>query len=232
VASKTASTAPHYAAFDLLWLNGRNLRPSRSASGSIVAKRKADPCAAGVRWLRIKNRLYSQAEGRGNSSTLPDGDRCGATQQMPEKGVDYRSTCPHCLPLPDVSGPRVQMDSIVAHPDNRVRHIVVADEDPKVVDFVVKTLRADHHAYDALSAMQPALALPCDLVISNTKVTRVDGVDLIVDLPRRRPELPVVYLANIGRSTPEIEAQLPADVPILREPFTADELRDSGGRNA
>jgi hypothetical protein len=49
------------------------------------------------------------------------------------------------------------MDPILAHPDNRVRHLVVADEDPKVVDFVLKTLRADHHAvlhaYDALAAM-------------------------------------------------------------------------------
>ena len=36
----------------------------------------------------------------------------------------------------------------------------------------------------------------------------------------------MLYLANIGRSTPELEAQLPADVPILREPFTADQLRD------
>ena len=35
----------------------------------------------------------------------------------------------------------------------------------------------------------------------------------------------MLYLANIGRSTPELEAQLPADVPILREPFTADQLR-------
>ena len=126
-------------------------------------------------------------------------------------------------------GPKVQMDSIVAHSEDRVRHIVVAGEDPKVVDFVVKTLRADHHAvlhaYDALSAVRLALAMPCDLVISNTKVTGVDGVDLIVELRQRRPQLPLVYLANIGRSTPEIEAQLPPDVPILREPFTADELR-------
>jgi hypothetical protein len=50
------------------------------------------------------------------------------------------------------------------------RHILVADEDPAVVAFVIQTLRDD------------------------------------------------------GRSTPEIEAQLPEDVPILREPFTAEQL--------
>jgi hypothetical protein len=39
------------------------------------------------------------------------------------------------------------------------------------------------------------------------------------------PGLPILNLANIGRSSPELERQLPPDVPILREPFTADELR-------
>jgi ATP-dependent DNA ligase len=32
----------------------------------IVAKRLADPYDARVRWLKIKNREYSQAEGRGD----------------------------------------------------------------------------------------------------------------------------------------------------------------------
>ena len=32
----------------------------------IVAKRKTDPYAAGVSWFKIKNRLYSQMEGRGD----------------------------------------------------------------------------------------------------------------------------------------------------------------------
>jgi DNA-binding NtrC family response regulator len=111
------------------------------------------------------------------------------------------------------------------------RHIVVADEDPKVVAFVIKTLREDghavFHAYDVLAATQLAFALePCDLVISNTKVEGANGVELIQYLRKRSPDLPIIYLSNIGRSTPEAEAQLPADVPILREPFTAKDLRD------
>ncbi len=120
--------------------------------------------------------------------------------------------------------------SLEPHVGPRARHIVVADQDPKVVAFVVDVLRDDghavFHAYDALSAVELALSLEtCDLVISNTKVTGVDGVDLIRELRQRRPDFPMVYLANRGRSTPELEAQLPPDVPILREPFTEHELR-------
>jgi DNA-binding NtrC family response regulator len=110
------------------------------------------------------------------------------------------------------------------------RHIIVADEDPKMVSFVIEALRADghavFHAYDVLSATQLAMGLEsCDLVISNTKVQGADGVELMLYLRKRQPDLPIIYLANVGRSTPEVEAQLPPDVPILREPFTAEKLR-------
>jgi CheY-like chemotaxis protein len=112
---------------------------------------------------------------------------------------------------------------------NRPR-IVIADEDPAVVQFVIQTLRKDgnavFHAYDALSAVELALSLDrCDLLISNTRVEGLPGVELIRQLRTRLPDLPVIYVANIGRSTPELEAQLPPGVPIIRAPFTADELR-------
>jgi DNA-binding response OmpR family regulator len=108
--------------------------------------------------------------------------------------------------------------------------IVVADEDPAVVAFVIDTLRQEgnavFHAYDALSAMQLAFSLDiCHLMISNTRVDGLPGIELILQLRQQLPTLPIVYLANVGRSTPEVEARLPKDVPILREPFTAEELR-------
>ena len=91
-------------------------------------------------------------------------------------------------------------------------------------------MRNDGHAvydaYDALSAVQLAAALPqCDLVISNTKVVGADGVALIHQLREARPNVPILYVANIGRSTPEMEAKLPPGVPIIREPFPAEQLR-------
>jgi bifunctional non-homologous end joining protein LigD len=93
----------HYAAFDALWIEGKDLRPllltrrkqfltrlipatttvlsqvftiaergrdlfaavQRLDLEGIVAKRKADPYEAGVTWYNIKNRAYTQMEGRG-----------------------------------------------------------------------------------------------------------------------------------------------------------------------
>jgi bifunctional non-homologous end joining protein LigD len=93
----------HYAAFDALWVNGKDLRAlpvkrrKRALMGlvpaattvisqvfsveergrdlfaaaqrldleGIVAKRLADPYAAGTTWYKIKNQAYTQLEGRG-----------------------------------------------------------------------------------------------------------------------------------------------------------------------
>lgn len=119
---------------------------------------------------------------------------------------------------------------MASHVPGVPRHIIVADEDRAAVAFIIKTLREDghavFHAYDALSAGQLAVAIEqVHLVISNTKVEGADGVEVITQIRRMRPEVPVLYLANDGRSTPELERQLPADVPILREPFTAEKIR-------
>ena len=114
------------------------------------------------------------------------------------------------------------------------RRILVADEDPKVVAFIVDTLREDgfavFHAYDGLSATELAFSIDeVHLVITNTRVGGVPGIDLVYLLRTRLPNLPILYLANIDRSTPAIEDRLPRNVPILREPFTADQLREVVG---
>jgi DNA-binding NtrC family response regulator len=110
------------------------------------------------------------------------------------------------------------------------KRIVVADEDPKIVEFIIQSLREDGHAvfpaYDGLSAAELAFAIDTvHLVITNTRVSGLPGVELIYMLRGRLPNLPILYIANVDRSTPAIEAKLPRDVPILREPFTADQLR-------
>jgi DNA-binding response OmpR family regulator len=122
------------------------------------------------------------------------------------------------------------------------RHIVVADADPAVVAFVISVLRDDghavFHAYDSLSATELVYSLDsCHLLISNTNVGGVPGIELIHHLRVDHPRLPILYLANLGFTTPKIESELPSDVPILREPFTAAELRAAvnallGGRPA
>ena len=98
------------------------------------------------------------------------------------------------------------------------RYIVVADEDTAVASLVIETLLADGHAvfqaYDGLSAIELALGLKiCDLVISNTRVGGVPGIDLIHEVRQHLPMLPILYLANPERSSPEMEGGCPPESP-------------------
>jgi DNA-binding response OmpR family regulator len=110
------------------------------------------------------------------------------------------------------------------------RYIVVADDDRTTLNLVIETLLNDGHAvfqaYDGLRAVQLAVGLKvCDLVISNTRVGGLPGPELIAQLREYMPDVAILYLAHPDHSTPDIEEDLPANVPILREPFDATELR-------
>ena len=114
-----------------------------------------------------------------------------------------------------------------------VRRIVAAHQDPEVLAAIAGALRAVGHAVyrtdDGLAATDLACVLDADyrvdlLIASTTALPALDGVALAHVARRRLPDLPILYVANSGRFSPELEQWLPADVRVLREPFTGGEL--------
>jgi DNA-binding response OmpR family regulator len=108
-------------------------------------------------------------------------------------------------------------------------HIVCADRDPKLLDMIVATLRSQDHcvfqAYDGLAALELTLALrQIDLLITNTSMPGLHGPELIQEVRKRLPDLAILYVKNADSEHHEIPPGLPPDVPILRAPFTAEEL--------
>jgi two-component system cell cycle sensor histidine kinase/response regulator CckA len=107
-------------------------------------------------------------------------------------------------------------------------HIVCADEDPRLLDFIVATLRKAEYcafqAYDGLAALELVLALRVvDLLITNTKMPGLTGPKLIRQVREQFPDLPILYIRNHD-APGGVPDGLPANVPILHEPFTAEQL--------
>lgn len=103
--------------------------------------------------------------------------------------------------------------------------IVVTDDDPKLMTFLVSTLRSAGHcvfaAYDGNSACELALLIPdLDLLITNTRWGFVSNRGLIKAVREQRPRLPILH---IGDPMPNPDGLLD-DVPALGEPFTANQL--------
>jgi DNA-binding response OmpR family regulator len=108
-------------------------------------------------------------------------------------------------------------------------HIVVADESPELLDFMVATLRSAgcgvYQAQDAIAALEMTLGLgTIDLLITDASRPRVKGPELIRQVREKMPALPILYIANLERSAETVPDGLPTDVPTLREPFTGTQL--------
>jgi len=107
--------------------------------------------------------------------------------------------------------------------------IVVADDECPAAALVVDTLRLDGHRVSHVHAIQFAavdLALrDCHLFICGPGTGGMHAVHLISDLRDNLPDMPVLCLATALRWTRRLEGLLPADITILREPFTAERVR-------
>ena len=107
-------------------------------------------------------------------------------------------------------------------------HIVCTDRDRKLLDFMVSTLRQDDHlviqAADGHDALEVSLALrKVDLLITDTHMQGLTGPQLIRQVRRELPDLPILYVKNADEHGGGPDG-LPSDGPTLRDPFTAEEL--------
>jgi DNA-binding response OmpR family regulator len=107
----------------------------------------------------------------------------------------------------------------------QVCRIVVTDDDPILLTRVVTTLRDAGHcvfaAYDADSAFELSLLIPdLQLLITNTRLGTESARELIRQVRREKPDLPILH---VGNPLPDPEGLL-KDVPSLQEPFSSGEL--------
>lgn len=110
-------------------------------------------------------------------------------------------------------------------PSNEGRRIVICDYN-QLLQSVTGLLRMSgyvvYQAYDGLAAAELCAQLPSiDLLVLNTMGTGIDLGELIREVRKRSPDLPVLH---IGNSVPE---SLPANVPTLAEDFTSIGLLES-----
>jgi CheY-like chemotaxis protein len=142
---------------------------------------------------------------------------------------DYCRSAPPWLPL-DVSrtlpplAVSARQNTAMTHQPSAWR-IVVTDDDPKLMAFLVSVLQKAGNcvfaAYDGDSACELALMLPrLDLLVTNTRLGTISGRELIRQVRAEKPGLPILH---IGEPLPNPDGLL-ADVPSLAEPFTEAQL--------
>ena len=103
------------------------------------------------------------------------------------------------------------------------RRILVVDDEPKMRRLLEMTLQGMGHAVvqagDGQEALDLLAAEPCDLVLSDMRMPRLDGLGLLRSMRERGLETPVVMLTAHGTVESAVEAMKLGAVDYILRPF-------------
>jgi DNA-binding response OmpR family regulator len=109
-----------------------------------------------------------------------------------------------------------------------VGHIVLIEDEPGIVDFIERGLSARglevRAAFDGEAGLALALAERVDLVVLDLMLPRLGGREVLDELVRRRPGLPVIVLTALGELEDRVDGLHAGAVDYLVKPFALAEL--------
>ena len=111
--------------------------------------------------------------------------------------------------------------------DSRGR-ILLVDDDPGLLRLLSIRLRAERYEVEAVESAAAALAAPPrfrpDLVITDLRMDKMDGIGLLKELQRQRPGLRVLLITAHGTIPDAVEATQSGAFGFLTKPIDKEEL--------
>lgn len=108
------------------------------------------------------------------------------------------------------------------------KSILVIDDEQVVLDSVAKVLGAEDHAVEvSLSGrrgLDRAVSAVFDLVLTDIRMPDMGGLEILRDLKRAKPELPVIIITGFGTVALARQSMTLGAAYYLEKPFTPEEL--------
>lgn len=108
--------------------------------------------------------------------------------------------------------------------------ILVIDDEAMVRALIVRALRDEGYRVIAATggedALDLALGTPVDLVVTNSWLRDMSGVDAIAQLRKHFPDIPILHIDDLPRNKRSSSGEsVPEDVPVLYKPFSITALK-------
>jgi two-component system, NtrC family, response regulator AtoC len=107
--------------------------------------------------------------------------------------------------------------------------ILVVDDDPSALRALIQVLRREKYNVSSAASAQEALdkmrLKPCDLVITDIRMERVDGMELMRAIKSEWPGLPVIVMTAFASIDTAIRSIYEGAYDYLSKPYEIDDLR-------
>ncbi|EEB84062.1 response regulator [Roseobacter sp. GAI101] len=106
--------------------------------------------------------------------------------------------------------------------------ILLAEDDPKIADYIVAGLSENGHSVDHVSDGRDALSYclynDCDMAILDRMLPGMDGLSVLKALRASKKSLPVLFLTALGQVEDRVEGLAAGGDDYLTKPFHFSEL--------
>ena len=105
--------------------------------------------------------------------------------------------------------------------------ILVADDEPNLRRVLTAILRRDGHEVLQATAGDEAIALldGIDVLVTDLRMPRVDGMELLRHAVKAQPQLPVIMITAYGSVGQAVEAIKAGAFDYIEKPFEQDQIR-------
>jgi two-component system response regulator FixJ len=113
---------------------------------------------------------------------------------------------------------------------NAAKRVYVVDDEPMVRTVLLKTLQRTGMTVRGFGSADECLAClnveKCDLLITDVKMPGKDGIELLMEVKRRQPWLPVVVVTGFGDVPMAVRAMRAGATDFIEKPLDRDAFLD------
>ncbi|MHB8809234.1 MAG: sigma-54-dependent transcriptional regulator, partial [Desulfobulbaceae bacterium] len=107
--------------------------------------------------------------------------------------------------------------------------ILIVDDEPSMREFLRILLEKDGHAVHTAATGTAAIDLVTshdfDLIISDIRMPGMNGLELLAETKKRRPELPVIMITAYASPDDAVKAMKEGAFDYITKPFKVEEIK-------